>query len=70
MAATVVTVADAFDAITSDRPYRAARTIDEAMAELLAASGSQFSPDVVNAMVRLHEQGLLVHDHTSDDVAA
>ena len=70
VAATVVTVADAFDAITSDRPYRAARTIDEAMAELLAASGSQFSPDVVNAMVRLHEQGLLVHGHTSDDVAA
>ena len=70
VAATVVTVADAFDAITSDRPYRAARTIDEAMAELQAASGSQFSPDVVNAMVRLHEQGLLVHDHTSDNVAA
>ncbi|MCH8010008.1 MAG: diguanylate cyclase [Chloroflexi bacterium] len=70
VAATVVTVADAFDAITSDRPYRAARTIDEAMAELQAASGSQFSPDVVNAMVRLHEQGLLVHGHTSDDVAA
>lgn len=70
VAATVVTVADAFDAITSDRPYRAARTIDEAMAELQASSGSQFSPDVVNALVRLHKQGLLVHGHTSDDVAA
>ena len=70
VAATVVTVADAFDAITSDRPYRAARTIEEAMIELQAASGSQFNPDVVDALVRLQEQGLLVHGHGSDDVAA
>ena len=70
VAATVVAVADAFDAITSDRPYRAARSIEQAMAELLAASGSQFSPEVVKAMVRLQEQGLLVHDDTSDDEAA
>ena len=69
VAATVVAVADAFDAITSDRPYRAARSIEQAMAELLAASGSQFSPEVVKAMVRLQEQGLLVHDHTSDEAA-
>jgi len=70
VAATVVAVADAFDAITSDRPYRAARSIDEAIAELEAASGSQFNPDVVDAIVRLHKRGLLVHGHTSDDIAA
>jgi diguanylate cyclase (GGDEF)-like protein/putative nucleotidyltransferase with HDIG domain len=70
VAATVVTVADAFDAVTSDRPYRAARTIEEAMVELQTASGSQFNPDVVDALARLHEQGLLVHGHASDDVAA
>ncbi len=70
LAATVVTVADAFDAITCDRPYRAARSIDEAIGELRAASGSQFNPDVVAALVRLHEQGLLVHGHASGDQAA
>ena len=70
VAATLVAVADAFDAITSDRPYRAARSIEEAMVELQAASGSQFSPEVVKAMVRLDRQGRLVHDDTSDHVAA
>ena len=70
VAATLVAVADAFDAITSDRPYRAARSIEEAMVELQAASGSQFNPDVVEAMVRLHKQGRLVQDDTSDHVAA
>lgn len=49
MAARVLAVADTFDAITSDRPYRAARTPDEARSEILAASGTQFDPAVVAA---------------------
>ncbi len=69
-AAAVVAVADAFDAITSGRPYRAARTPEEALAELTGAAGSQFSPEVVKALVSLHKQGRLIQGHASEDVAA
>ncbi len=55
--ATIVAVADAFDAITSDRPYRGRQTIDEAVQEIIAFSGEQFSPRVVAALSRLHENG-------------
>jgi ribonuclease P protein subunit RPR2 len=49
LAARIFTVADALDAITSDRPYRPARTWDDAAAEILAERGRQFDPDVVDA---------------------
>jgi ribonuclease P protein subunit RPR2 len=49
LAARVFSVADALDAITSERPYRPARSWDEAVGELLAGRGRQFDPDVVDA---------------------
>jgi ribonuclease P protein subunit RPR2 len=49
LAARIFTVADALDAMTSDRPYRLARTWDEAAAEILGERGRQFDPDVVDA---------------------
>ena len=55
-AATIVAVADAFDAITSDRPYRAARSVDDALREIEAGSGTQFSPNAVEVLVRVHRQ--------------
>lgn len=58
-AAAIVAVADAFDAMTSDRPYRAALTVDEAIAEIAACSGRQFSPRVAEAMLRLHRRRAL-----------
>ncbi len=58
LAARVFSVADALDAITSDRPYRAARTWDEAAAEILRERGRQFDPDVVDAF-RAREDHLL-----------
>jgi diguanylate cyclase (GGDEF)-like protein/PAS domain S-box-containing protein len=57
--AAIVTVADSFDAMTHDRPYRPGRTADEAVAEIIANSGKQFSPQVVGALARLHEKGAL-----------
>ncbi|MFN2595977.1 MAG: HD-GYP domain-containing protein [Pyrinomonadaceae bacterium] len=51
--ARIFSVADAFDAITSDRVYRQARTHDEALAELERGAGTQFDPRVVAAFRRV-----------------
>ncbi len=45
----IITVADSFDAMTTDRPYRPALPRDNAIAELVRCSGPQFDPDVVTA---------------------
>lgn len=49
--ARVLSVADAYEAIIADRPYRAGRSADEGLAELHACAGTQFDPDVVRAFV-------------------
>jgi putative nucleotidyltransferase with HDIG domain len=51
--ARIFAVADAFDAITSDRVYRAGRSYDEALAELEKYAGQQFDPNVVGAFRRV-----------------
>jgi HD-GYP domain-containing protein (c-di-GMP phosphodiesterase class II) len=51
LASRIVGVADAYSAMTTDRPYRDALPEDEAIRRLLAGSGSQFDPAVVDAMV-------------------
>jgi len=47
----IVFVCDAFDAITSRRPYAAPRSEEQALAELRAGAGTQFDPAVVDAFV-------------------
>lgn len=49
LGARIVAVCDAFLAMTSDRPYRRAVSADEAVAELLRHSGTQFDAEVVAA---------------------
>jgi response regulator RpfG family c-di-GMP phosphodiesterase len=53
LGARVFAVADALDAMTSDRPYRRAQSWVHAGRELVQESGRQFDPDVVSAFVRL-----------------
>jgi len=48
--ARIVSVADAFDAITHDRPYRQARSQLEALDELATMAGSQFDPAIIAAL--------------------
>jgi HD-GYP domain-containing protein (c-di-GMP phosphodiesterase class II) len=48
----VIGVADAFDAMTTDRPYRTAMSVDAAIQEISRNSGTQFDPMVVNAFLR------------------
>ena len=47
--AAVVGLADAWDAMTTDRPYRSALSDDEAVAEIRRGRGTQFAPAVVDA---------------------
>jgi putative two-component system response regulator len=55
LASRIVAVADTFDAITHDRPYRAAASIRAALDELRREAGRQFDPRVVEAMARALE---------------
>ena len=47
----IMTVADSFDAMTSNRTYRSSMDLNEAISELEKGSGTQFDPDVVDAFV-------------------
>jgi len=51
--ARIVTVADAFNAMISDRPYRAAMTQEEALEEVKRNSGTQFDPVVASVLLEL-----------------
>jgi len=51
--ARIVAVADAFQAMLEDRPYRHARTQDDAVHEVLRSAGTQFDPECVQAFVRV-----------------
>jgi putative nucleotidyltransferase with HDIG domain len=51
--ARIVLVADAFDAVTSDRPYRRSRNVSEALFEIRYHAGTQFCPAVVAALERV-----------------
>lgn len=54
--ARVISVADAFDSMTSTRSYRAARTIGEAVEELRRGAGDHFDPAIVEAFLRALER--------------
>lgn len=51
LGARVIAVADAFDAMTSQRPYRAANDVDVACEELIDNAGTQFDPEIVDIAV-------------------
>jgi putative two-component system response regulator len=56
LAGRIVTVADVFDALTQKRPYKAAWSVGEAVAEIERQRGRQFDPALVDAFLRVVEQ--------------
>jgi HD-GYP domain-containing protein (c-di-GMP phosphodiesterase class II) len=65
----IILVADAFEAMTSDRPYRKAPGPDFAVGELRKHAGTQFDPEVVDALCRVLDRGV-VADAAERDAAA
>ncbi|WAM31203.1 HD-GYP domain-containing protein [Caldicellulosiruptor naganoensis] len=58
--ARIISVADAYDAMTSDRPYRRAFTKDEALKELQRCAGSQFDKSIVEKLLSLAQKGMVM----------
>jgi putative two-component system response regulator len=52
LGARILTTADSFDAMTSDRPYRSCLPVNEALAEIVRCAGTQFDPAVVKAFLK------------------
>jgi HD-GYP domain-containing protein (c-di-GMP phosphodiesterase class II) len=58
--ARIIAVADTFDAMTSDRPYRDALSDEQALAELKKFSGEQFDPQCVNGFEKAYQKGVII----------
>ena len=70
LASRIVFACDAYNAMTTDRPYRAAMSRDAAVGELHANTGTQFDPKVVSALIEVVEQGVPMTLTASDGVRA
>jgi putative two-component system response regulator len=58
LAGRIVTVADVFDALTQQRPYKPAWPVSDAIGEIDRQRGRQFDPDIVDAFLRITEKPL------------
>jgi response regulator RpfG family c-di-GMP phosphodiesterase len=67
LSARIFAVADALDAITSDRPYRSARGWSDAVDEIVGQAGSQFDPNVVNVFLQREEGMRRIYDEFNLD---
>jgi PAS domain S-box-containing protein len=62
----IVAVADVFDALTHDRPYKPAWTVERAIAEIGGGAGSQFDPRVVTAFLALRDELVTLGDEVAE----
>ena len=56
LSAAIISVADTFDAMVTDRPYRKALSKKEAVQEIQSSSGRQFNPQVTSALAELYQE--------------
>jgi putative two-component system response regulator len=63
--ARIVAVADSFDAMTSDLPYRRAKNLEEGLTEVLRCARTSFDPDVTAAFKRLWDAGYIQQIHAA-----
>ena len=62
----ILAVADVYDALTSDRPYRGAMDTEEALSVLRDISGTQLAPDIVDTFIDERIYGI---DHKKDPMS-
>ncbi len=62
----IVAVADVFDALTSERPYKRAWALDEAQSFMLQQKGLHFDPECIDAFFSRWEDVLLIREHYQD----
>ena len=62
LGARIIAVADSFGAMTTDRPYRKALTVEEAVKEIKRCSGTQFDPDIVKQFLALLKEKGTIKD--------
>jgi HD-GYP domain-containing protein (c-di-GMP phosphodiesterase class II) len=74
LGARIFVLADTFDAMTSDRPYRAALSVEESRDEIIRCSGTQFDPECVHAFLQAWEKIVEIrytdHDEETEHHAA
>lgn len=68
--ASIISVADAFDAITSNRPYRRSRSMGQGINEIVANRGTQFNPTVVHTleMMFLTKQDVFIKIYNDEEI--
>ncbi len=67
LGARIIHVCDAFDAMTSDRPYRKGLPIERALTEIRRHAGAQFDPAIVEVLIQLHEGNGLKSPRTVEE---
>jgi putative two-component system response regulator len=67
LAGRIVAVADVFDALVSDRVYRSAFPVDEAVAAMRAQRGAHFDPDALEALLTAIPEALAIRDRFRDE---
>lgn len=63
----IVAVADVFDALTSERPYKKAWSLEESVNFVVSGSGQHFDPQVVQAFLGVWDDVLAIRDQYQDD---
>jgi HD-GYP domain-containing protein (c-di-GMP phosphodiesterase class II) len=66
--ARILSIADSFDAMTSDRPYRKALPLESALCELHDNAGSQFDPAIVEVFSKVIQEGTFFNSRFSDQL--
>jgi len=69
LGARIFTVGDAFDAMTQDRAYRSAMPVEQALAEILRCSGTQFDPTVVKAFLSVYQSQFIGESDASPQLS-
>lgn len=71
--ARILTIADSFEAMTADRPYRKGMSIEEAITELRRCAGTQFDPEIVEIFTELilefESDGESITDRDGEEIA-